>query len=145
MAAVLWKIKQRYDMYRRRQRLFVEMEQMASRPFSQVLVELEVKEPIDYDNLMSVMSESKRKKRDAPSPIALEPCYGNRAAVLSLLVRLPTGGEPYTVKGQSAGLAIASALVTLGNPRKMSIEQVKTETKTGKSRKSQSQHPDSCL
>jgi hypothetical protein len=36
MAAILWKIKQRYDMFRRRQRLFVEMEQMASRPFSQV-------------------------------------------------------------------------------------------------------------
>lgn len=36
MAALLWKIKQRYDMYRRRQRMFVEMEQMASRPFSQV-------------------------------------------------------------------------------------------------------------
>lgn len=29
--------------------------------------------------------------QDAPSPIALEPCNGNRAAVLSLLVRLPTG------------------------------------------------------
>jgi hypothetical protein len=36
MAAILWKIKQKYDMFRRRQRLFVEMEQMASRPFSQV-------------------------------------------------------------------------------------------------------------
>lgn len=36
MAAVMWKIKQKYDMFRRRQRLFVEMEQMASRPFSQV-------------------------------------------------------------------------------------------------------------
>ena len=36
MAAILWKIKQRYDMFRRRQRLFFEMEQMASRPFSQV-------------------------------------------------------------------------------------------------------------
>ena len=29
--------------------------------------------------------------QDAPSPIALEPCDGNKAAVLSLLVRLPTG------------------------------------------------------
>jgi hypothetical protein len=37
MAAILWKIKQKYDMFRRRQRLFVEMEQMASRPFSQVI------------------------------------------------------------------------------------------------------------
>lgn len=36
LAAVLWKIKQKYDMFRRRQRLFVEMEQMASRPFSEV-------------------------------------------------------------------------------------------------------------
>lgn len=34
----MWKIKQRYDMFRRRQRLYVEMEQMASRPFSQVSV-----------------------------------------------------------------------------------------------------------
>ena len=33
IAAVLWKIKQKFDRYRRRQRLFVEMEQMASRPF----------------------------------------------------------------------------------------------------------------
>lgn len=143
VAAILWKIKQRYDMYRRRQRLFVEMEQMASRPFSQVLVELEVKENPETE--ISILPDAKRKKRDAPSPIALEPCYGNRAAVLSLLVRLPTGGEPYTTKGQSAGLAIASALVTLGNPRKLSIDQVKVETKSGKSRKSQSQHPDSCL
>lgn len=132
-------------MYRRRQRLFVEMEQMASRPFSQVLVELEVKERLDADNTISVISDNKRRKRDSPSPIALEPCYGNRAAVLSLLVRLPTGGEPYTALGQSAGIAIASALVTLGNPRKISIDQVKTDSKTGKSRKSQSQHPDSCL
>ena len=38
----MWKIKQKYDLYRRRQRLFVEMEQMASRPFSHVLVELHV-------------------------------------------------------------------------------------------------------
>lgn len=41
-AAIMWKIKQKYDLYRRRQRLFVEMEQMASRPFSHVLVELHV-------------------------------------------------------------------------------------------------------
>ncbi|KAK9729796.1 Laminin EGF domain [Popillia japonica] len=143
-AALLWKIKQRYDMYRRRQRLFVEMEQMASRPFSQVLVELEVKECID-ENTISVISDPKKRKRDSPSPIALEPCNGNRAAVLSLLVRLPTGGEPYVSKGQSAGLAIASSLVTLGNPRKLSTDQVKIETKCTKTRKTQSQHPDSCL
>lgn len=47
VAAILWKIKQKYDMYRRRQRLFLEMEQMASRAFSQVLVEIERR---DVDN-----------------------------------------------------------------------------------------------
>lgn len=41
VAAILWKIKQRVDMYRRRQRLFLEMEQMASRAFSSVIVEIE--------------------------------------------------------------------------------------------------------
>lgn len=61
------------------------------------------------------------------------------------MVNFWTGGEAYTVKGQAAGLAIASALVTLGNPRKISLDQVKADTKGGKIRKSQSQHPDSCL
>ncbi|XP_049880941.1 attractin [Pectinophora gossypiella] len=96
VAAALWKIKQKYDMYRRRQRLFVEMEQMASRPFSQVCVEL----------------EKGGGSVGVPAPVALEPCRGGRAAVLSLLVRLPTGGT-----GRApplGGLAVASALVTLG-------------------------------
>ncbi|XP_026322892.1 attractin [Hyposmocoma kahamanoa] len=97
VAAALWKIKQKYDMYRRRQRLFVEMEQMASRPFSQVCVEL----------------EKGVGGTGVPAPVALEPCRGGRAAVLSLLVRLPTGGT-----GRApplGGLAVASALVTLGH------------------------------
>lgn len=66
---------------------------------------------------------------------------------INILFCFLSGGEPYTVVGQSAGLAIASTLVTLGNPRKTSIEQVKVESsKGGKSRKSQSQHPDvGCL
>ncbi|CAH2059184.1 unnamed protein product, partial [Iphiclides podalirius] len=96
VAAALWKIKQKYDIYRRRQRLFVEMEQMASRPFSQVCVEL----------------EKGGGGCGVPAPVALEPCRGGRAAVLSLLVRLPTGGT-----GRApplGGLAVASALVTLG-------------------------------
>ena len=53
-------------------------------------------------------------QRARPSPIALEPCVGNRAAVLSLIVRMPTGGKPYTPNGYT-GIAIASSLVTLGN------------------------------
>ncbi|XP_060806928.1 attractin-like protein 1 [Amyelois transitella] len=99
VAAALWKIKQKYDLYRRRQRLFVEMEQMASRPFSQVCVEME---------RGWVGGGS-----GPPAPVALEPCAGGRAAVLSLVVRLPTGGT-----GRApplGGLALASALVTLGH------------------------------
>lgn len=164
VAAILWKIKQKYDMYRRRQRLFVEMEQMASRAFSQVFVEIERREFIStemaVDDSELVNSKKKKKKKvgcrsfleitviyllffvqSAPSPIALEPCCGNRAAVLSLLVRLPTGGESYTPVGQSAGLAIASALVTLGNPRRSSHELTIRESK--KTRKYSNQHPES--
>ena len=44
-----------------------------------------------------------------------------------------------------AGLAVASALVTLGNPRKVSIDPTaKGDTKC-KSRKSSSQHPENCI
>ena len=60
-------------------------------------------------------------QRAKPSPIALEPCQGNKAAVLSLIVRLPTGGAAYAPSG-CTGMAVASALVTLGNPRKPSVE-----------------------
>ncbi|KAH8291888.1 hypothetical protein KR054_001951 [Drosophila jambulina] len=142
MAAVLWKIKQKYDMFRRRQRLFVEMEQMASRPFSQVLVDIENRDSIDLSlTLEGIGHLSKKRKKECPSPIALEPCSGNRAAVLSLLVRLPTGGLSQAPSGQSAGLAVASALVTLGNPRRPSIDQ---HPKEPKSKRKQSQHPDSC-
>lgn len=48
-----------------------------------------------------------------PTPVALEPCYNNKAAVLSLIVRLPTGGTGEIPVGQT-GIAIASALVSLG-------------------------------
>uniref|UniRef100_A0A673IJ06 Attractin-like n=1 Tax=Sinocyclocheilus rhinocerous TaxID=307959 RepID=A0A673IJ06_9TELE len=46
-----------------------------------------------------------------PKPIALEPCFGNKAAVLSIFVRLPRGPGGIPPPGQSGGSAIASALV----------------------------------
>jgi len=49
-----------------------------------------------------------------PTPIALEPCSSGRAAVLSLIVKLPTGGTGVVPPGQT-GLAVASALVSLGS------------------------------
>lgn len=36
-----------------------------------------------------------------PKPIALEPCFGNRAAVLSIFVRLPRGAGGIPPPGQS--------------------------------------------
>lgn len=63
MAAILWKIKQKYDMFRRRQRLFVEMEQMASRPFSQVMktdfrfiIVLDTKRALSFQVLVDIES-----------------------------------------------------------------------------------------
>jgi len=134
IAAILWKIKQKYDRYRRRQRLYVEMEQMASRPFGQVLTELE-----RIPESESSHHSRKRRKKSRPSPIALEPCAGNRAAVLSLIVRMPTGGHSHAPPG-TPGIAIASSLVTLGNPRKVSVDptqklETDSSTKSRKSRK----------
>ena len=65
IAAILWKIKQKYDVYRRRQRLFVEMEQMANRAFSQVLVEIERRElnTSETDNGEIDHNLRKRKKK----------------------------------------------------------------------------------
>lgn len=61
----------------------------------QVLVDIDGKDR-EYNEIMpalesNVTAASKKRKKDSPSPIALEPCYGNKAAILSLLVRLPTG------------------------------------------------------
>ena len=53
----------------------------------------------------------------------MEPCEGNRAAVLSLIVRMPTGGKPYTPNGYT-GIAIASSLVTLGKNRIQSLKNL---------------------
>lgn len=87
-----------------------------------------IQNSISPDSLSSDLLDSlgtlKVKKKVNPSPIALEPCCGSRAAVLSLLVQLPTGTELYTPIGHPGGLAIASTLVTLGNPRKSSSEPV---------------------
>uniref|UniRef100_A0A8C6WF45 Attractin n=1 Tax=Neogobius melanostomus TaxID=47308 RepID=A0A8C6WF45_9GOBI len=79
---------------------FREMQQMASRPFATINVALETdEEPPDLIGGNSI-----------PKPIALEPCFGNKAAVLSIFVRLPRGTGGIPPPGQS-GLAVASALV----------------------------------
>ena len=65
------------------------------------------------NNQQTVKPSSRYARTDNPTPIALEPCNRNRAAVLSLILRLPTGGTGEVPIGQT-GIAIASALVSLG-------------------------------
>ncbi|TRY98175.1 hypothetical protein DNTS_017735 [Danionella cerebrum] len=139
------------------------MQQMASRPFATINVALETDEeppdliggsvkvsvtfravtlelalchymslvlfqqPVNASRFVFLSSQS------VPKPIALEPCFGNKAAVLSIFVRLPRGPGGIPPPGQSgesthlcippslrrsrnatrlsSGLAVASALV----------------------------------
>ena len=59
IAAVLYKIKHKYDGYRRRQRMIVEMEEMASRPSAVIALEIERK----YDNCMADKKDNKLELR----------------------------------------------------------------------------------
>ncbi|KAI1883794.1 hypothetical protein AGOR_G00235240 [Albula goreensis] len=102
VAAVVWKIKQSCWASRRREQLLREMQQMASRPFATINVALETEE--EPPDLIG------GSVKTVPKPIALEPCFGNKAAVLSIFVRLPRGSGGIPPPGQS-GLAVASALV----------------------------------
>ena len=49
----------------------------------------------------------------APSYLAMEPMTGGRAAIVSLMMRLPCADEPYTPPGVT-GVTIATSLVLLG-------------------------------
>ncbi|KAM4724146.1 attractin [Anableps anableps] len=134
VAAVVWKIKQSCWASRRREQLLREMQQMASRPFATINVALEAdEEPPDLigGNVKSV-----------PKPIALEPCFGNKAAVLSIFVRLPRGSGGIPPPGQS-GLAVASALVDVSQQMCVGYKE-----KSGglRSRKQQpSAQPSTCI
>ncbi|KPM04941.1 Attractin-like protein 1 [Sarcoptes scabiei] len=89
--------------------LFVELEQMASRPFAGVVVQMMSKN----DSNNSTVSIDNQQPTN-PSPIALEPLSNGKAAVLTMLIKLPTGTNPIPQPGQT-GIALASSLVTLGN------------------------------
>uniref|UniRef100_A0A673ZH29 Attractin like 1 n=1 Tax=Salmo trutta TaxID=8032 RepID=A0A673ZH29_SALTR len=90
VAAVVWKVKQTCWASRRREQLMRERQQMASRPFASIAVALDV--------------------GGVPKPIAVEPCWGSRAGVLTVLMCLPRVPSGIPPPGQS-GIAIASALI----------------------------------
>jgi len=117
ISAILWKIKQKYDMYRRRQQLFLELQNMASRPFAGITLEVE-------KELEAKANEPFISSKNNPTPIALEPTATGKAAVLSVIVRLPTAGTGSIPLG-TTGLAIASALVSL-DPRLVRESRVET-------------------
>ncbi|KAK1175385.1 attractin-like isoform X1 [Acipenser oxyrinchus oxyrinchus] len=134
VAAVVWKIKQSCWASRRREQLLREMQQMASRPFATINVALETDdEPPDLigGSIKSV-----------PKPITLEPCLGNKAAVLSIFVRLPRGSGGIPPPGQS-GLAVASALVDVSQQMPLAYKEKSGATRN---RKHQPQaQPGTCI
>ncbi|CAB4068775.1 unnamed protein product [Lepeophtheirus salmonis] len=77
-----------------------------SRPFGSVLIDMErLPDMSSMPDDTSSTHIRKRRKRSWPSPIALEPCVE----------------KPYAPNGYT-GIAVASSLVTLGNPRKPSSD-----------------------
>ncbi|GCC22229.1 hypothetical protein chiPu_0000614, partial [Chiloscyllium punctatum] len=108
VAAVVWKIKQSCWASRRREQLMRERQQMASRPFASVDVALEVGG--EQPDIVRGPLEG------APKPIAVEPCSGNKAAVLTVFICLPRGSTGTPPPGQT-GLAIASALIDISQQK----------------------------
>ncbi|XP_012670081.1 attractin-like protein 1 isoform X1 [Clupea harengus] len=114
VAAVVWKIKQTCWASRRREQLMRERQQMASRPFASVSVAPEV--GCEYVKLLQGGSEG------PPKPVAMEPCSGGKAAVLTVLICLPRSPSGVPPPGQS-GIAIASALIDTSQQKPMDFKE----------------------
>ncbi len=95
IAFILWKSKQRYDRYQRQRRLFIEMKQMASRPFTKLYIDLSssnqhlVGNDDDDDDAAAAYIS---KLQEAIMPVAIEPLANNKTAILTVLLKLPDGG-----------------------------------------------------
>uniref|UniRef100_A0A4W6CJ09 Attractin like 1 n=1 Tax=Lates calcarifer TaxID=8187 RepID=A0A4W6CJ09_LATCA len=105
VAAVVWKIKQTCWASRRREQLMRERQQMASRPFASVAVALDARG-----------EQTELLQPGVPKPVAMEPCSGGKAAVLTVLMRLPSGPSGLPPPGQS-GLIVASALIDVSQQK----------------------------
>lgn len=78
--------------------LFVEMEQMASRPFAGVVLQMK------NQRVNGSLSSN-------PTPIALEPCHGGKAAILTLVVKLPSGGQQVPPSGLPSCVGFSDRLL----------------------------------
>lgn len=108
VAAVVWKIKQTCWASRRREQLMRERQQMASRPFASVAVALDARG--EQTELLQPVLDG------VPKPVAVEPCSGGKAAVLTVLMRLPSGPTGLPPPGQS-GIIVASALIDVSQQK----------------------------
>uniref|UniRef100_A0AAY4AY35 Attractin-like protein 1 n=1 Tax=Denticeps clupeoides TaxID=299321 RepID=A0AAY4AY35_9TELE len=93
VAAVVWKIKQTCWASRRREQLMRERQLMASRPFASV--------DVVPENGSEHMDQLHGGMEGPPKPIAMEPCSGGKAAVLTVLMCLPRGPSGFPPPGQS--------------------------------------------
>ncbi|KAH9524947.1 hypothetical protein Btru_028329 [Bulinus truncatus] len=122
------------------------MQQMASRPFSAIAVEIERKScqtiTVDKKDHLDSVLRRRKKTMNKPSAIAIEPLADHKAAILTLFIQLPTGDGEFAPSGQS-GLAVGSAFVSIGSHRKQSLEHAKGDKP--KIRKNLAyNHPDTC-
>ncbi|MGH0168986.1 UNVERIFIED_CONTAM: hypothetical protein FKN15_071494 [Acipenser sinensis] len=95
--------------------LMRERQQMASRPFASVDVALETAGGEQTHPIRGPLE-------GASKPIAVEPCSGNKAAVLTVFMCLPRGSSEAPPPGQS-GLAIASALIDISQQKPMDCKE----------------------
>uniref|UniRef100_A0AC35U8Y0 CUB domain-containing protein n=1 Tax=Rhabditophanes sp. KR3021 TaxID=114890 RepID=A0AC35U8Y0_9BILA len=102
VAGLLWMIKLRFQDWRENQRRYDEIEQMSSRPFASVKLEL-------------------ASGTNKTTPIAVEPSANYRTGIFSCVVRLPTGSGEYTPFGTS-GIAVASSVCFL-TPSQLALLQ----------------------
>nr|CAD2183168.1 unnamed protein product [Meloidogyne enterolobii] len=109
VAGLIWIIKMRIEWYRNIRRRHDEIEEMASRPFASIQLDL------GGDSMKSHVD-----------PCAVEPCSNYQAGVYTVIVKLPTGGQTYTPFGTS-GLAVASALCQLTSAQLALLQPPNTE------------------
>lgn len=81
---------------------------MASRPFASVAVALDARG--EQTELLQPVLDG------VPKPVAVEPCSGGKAAVLTVLMRLPSGPTGLPPPGQS-GIIVASALIDVSQQK----------------------------
>jgi len=96
IAGVVWKIRNRYVNFVLNRQRREERQKMASRPFAKIPVLL-------HDHYKSI-----------PGPVAVETCENGKAAVFTVLMRLPGTEDCFAPIGQS-GVCFASVLGTHGD------------------------------